>query len=183
MHVHVHELCTHVYLLSGFSAGTCRMKVTSKLMKKFRDPEAALQFLETHSSRHAPSPGIPPILHHRDTSTHTNSSTSDIVGQMKTLLGTLSAAAVGQLLQFLAPPDVTVPPEFVSHSLACMETLKQAGRSNILAGLAKALGSMRPDGIDSRMPVSQMPVGLIEYAASFFSSDSLHQVHVHVTIL
>ena len=63
--------------------------------------------------------------------------------------------------------SVTVPAEFIAHSLVAMEKLKHAGRSNILALL---LGTVRPDGVESLMPVHRMPVGLIEYAVNFFTS-------------
>ena len=35
---------------------------------------------------------------------------------------------------------------------------------------------MRSDGSDSLMPVSCMPVGLIEYIVSFFSAETMYQV-------
>ena len=59
-----------------------------------------------------------------------------------------------------------------------MKNLTVAGRSNILAGLAKALGTKKADG-SSRMCLSQIPVGLLEYAASFFSSDSFDFMRMH----
>jgi hypothetical protein len=134
-------------------------------MKKFRAPESALHCFEAHT----PTPVSSPVLHFQDNSSQTDSSSGDIVTQTKSLLETVSEEEQGQ---FIAPPNVNVPLEFVSHALACMKTLKEAGRFNILAGLAKALGTKRADGSDSRMSVSKMPVGLIEYAASFVSSDS-----------
>ena len=157
----------------------CRSKVLARLSRRFRGPADALKFFESPpESRSLPSPR--PVLHHRDASTQAGLCAGDISTQMKTLLGTLpqseQAGVVCDLMQSLAPPAVTVPPEFIAQSLTSMQRLQQAGRSNILAGLAKALGTMRPDGSDSLMPVSRMPVGLIEYAASFFSSDSLYQV-------
>ena len=66
-----------------------------------------------------------------------------------------------------------VPHGYISHSLAAMQRLQQAGRSNILALLAKAFGTTRSDGVESLMPVHRMPVGLIEYAALFFTSNSV----------
>ena len=145
-------------------------------MKRFRAPEQALRFIEGR----IPAPVQPPVLHFRDNSSQTDTSSGDSVVQMKSVLATIAederATVVGELMQFIAPPNVTVPLDFIAHALAGMETLKEAGRPNILAGLAKALDTKRADGSDSRMPVSKMPVGLIEYAASFFSSDSLHQV-------
>ena len=81
---------------------------------------------------------------------------------------------VCDLMQLLAPSSVTLPPEFIAQSLVSMQRLEQAGRSNILAGLAKALGTMRPNDQDSLMPISQMPVGLIEYAVNFFTSKKVY---------
>ena len=153
------------------------MRVTSYLMKRFRAPESALSFFEGHT----PMPVQPPVLHYRDNSTQTYAHSSDVLAQMKTLLTALpeeeQASTIGQLMQYIAPPDVNVPPDFIKHALACMKNHTAAGRSNILAGLAKALGTKRPDG-SSRMPVSEMPVGLLEYISSFFSSDSFYQVCV-----
>ena len=137
------------------------MRVTSYLMKRFRAPESALSFFEGHT----PMPVQPPVLHYRDNSTQTYAHSSDVLAQMKTLLTALpeeeQASTIGQLMQYIAPPDVNVPPDFIKHALACMKNHTAAGRSNILAGLAKALGTKRPDG-SSRMPVSEMPVGLLE---------------------
>ena len=146
-------------------------------MKNFSSPEAALNHFETKIL--VPEQTAVPIPRFQDKSTQTDVSMSDI-GMMTDVLNTLSEDqridVVGKLFQSLAPPGVSVPPNFIKNSLTSMRRLMQAGRSNILADLSKALGTMRPDGSDSRMPVSRMPVGLIEYAASFFSSNSLNQV-------
>ena len=145
-------------------------------MKRFRTPELALHSFEGHS--HVPVQ--PPILHYRDSSTQTHTISSDVLEQTKTLLATLpkeeQVATVGKLMQYIAQPDVLVSPDFIEHALVGMKNLTVAGRSNILAGLAKALGTKKADG-SSRMCLSQMPVGLLEYAASFFSSDSFYEVY------
>jgi len=85
------------------------------------------------------------------------------------------------LLRSLTKPGVTVPSSFVEDSIACMERCHHFGRAHVLAMLAKARGTLRDVGSESLMPVSRMPFGLIEYAASFFSSKSMYQVCVAAT--
>lgn len=81
------------------------------------------------------------------------------------------ADTVCRLMQALAVQSaLTVPLEFITHSPVAMKRLKDAGRSNILALLAKALGKMQPDGAESLMPVDRMPLGLMEYAVNLFTS-------------
>ena len=159
-----------------YSAQACRLKVIAKLSRTFSNAEEALRFYETRAEGQA-LPNVAPALHHQDSSTQTDSYASDTTSKIKHLLASLphrdQVAAVSELVQSLAQPGVKIPPEFVANSLMCMRNLKLAGRSNIFAGLAKAIGTMRPDGSDTLMPVSHMPVGLIEYAISFFTSNSV----------
>ena len=156
------------------------MRVSSHLMKRFRTPELAL-----HSFEGAASTVHPTVLHYRDSNTQTNTPPSDVLEQMKTLLVSLpeeqQASIIGELIQSIAPPEINLSPDFIKHALACMKNLTVAGRSNILADLAKALGTRQPDG-SCRMPVSKMPVGLLEYTASFFSSDSFYQVYTVILV-
>ena len=177
------NVCDILYII--YIAQACRSRVTTKLCRKFRDPEEALHFYETRAEGQA-LPTVAPALHHRDTSTQTDSCASDATSKLKHLLASLphsdQVTAVGELVQTLAPSGVKIPLEFIAHSLTCMKNLQLAGRSNILSGLAKAIGTMRPDGSDTLMPVSHMPVGLIEYAISFFTSDSMYQVRRTVCI-
>ena len=144
---------------------SCRLKVLTRLIKQFRDPAEALTSLEYARKSHS----LPPVLHYRDASTQANFCTDDIKSQMRTLLSMLPESQQPcDLIQLLAPSSI--PHKFIAQSLVSMQRLQQAGRSNILAGLAKALGTMLPNDQDSLMPISQMPVGLIEYAVNFFTS-------------
>ena len=72
---------------------------------------------------------------------------------------------------------VSIPDDFLALTLRAMAHLKQTGRSNVVYGLVKGLGLMRADGSDSRFPALRMPMGLLEYAVSFFNSESLNQVN------
>ena len=76
--------------------------------------------------------------------------------------------------------ELFVPKDFVAVAARAMLQLKINGRSNILYNLAKAIGTIREDGSDSRFPTKRMPMGLVEYIASFFVTDNLQlvrQVH------
>ena len=57
--------------------------------------------------------------------------------QMKELLSTVPesqrAGLVCDLMQYLAPPAISVPHDYIDQSLVSMQRLKEAGRSNILS--------------------------------------------------
>ena len=73
-------------------------------------------------------------------------------------------------------PMPDVPQDFLRLSMAAMHRLHTSGRSNTVYLLAKALGTMRADNSDSLLPVSRMPMGLLEYTIAFFAATSIQQV-------
>ena len=80
---------------------------------------------------------------------------------------------------------VSPPHDLLKLLVLGMERLKNAGRKNVIYLLAKALGTPRPDGSDSLLPVSRMPMGLLEHMVNFFTASSVQQVgfYCEVTIL
>ena len=66
--------------------------------------------------------------------------------------------------------------DFIKLSLSAMTHLQSCGRSNVVYGLVKCLGTMRSDGSDSLLPAKRMPLGLIEHCVDFFKTPSLHMV-------
>ena len=54
--------------------------------------------------------------------------------------------------------------------------LKNCNQTNVVYGLAKVIGTLRPDKTDSLMPTKRMPMGLVEYLVQFFSTDNLTKV-------
>lgn len=66
--------------------------------------------------------------------------------------------------------------DFVQLVVQGMERLHKAGRTNVIYLIAKALGTTRPDGSDSLLPTSRMPMGLIEHIVNFFTATSVQQV-------
>ena len=66
---------------------------------------------------------------------------------------------------FAATSKLKVEADFLFLAASGMQNLCNAGRSNSIYLLAKALGTMRKDSSDSLLPV----MGLIEYIVSFFT--------------
>ena len=62
---------------------------------------------------------------------------------------------------------LSVPDDFVILAARTMMQLKDNHCSNVLYNMAKAIGTIREDGSDSRLPIKRMPMGLIKYIASF----------------
>ena len=66
--------------------------------------------------------------------------------------------------------------------MQAMLHLKQCDRSNILYSLAKGLGTLKPDGSDSKFPAKRMPAGLLKHMVNFFAADSLSLVLIFCLI-
>ena len=55
----------------------------------------------------------------------------------------------------------SLPEDYILYSCKAMTQLSLSGRSNILYNLAKAIGTIRSDDIDSHFPCNRMPMGLL----------------------
>lgn len=82
-----------------------------------------------------------------------------------------------------ATKGIFLPDDYLLHSASAMVQLSNSNRSNVVYNLVKGIGSLRTDGSDSCFPCKRMPMGLLEYMADFFSSDSVQQVCMHVKYL
>ena len=71
-----------------------------------------------------------------------------------------------------------VPQDFLQLAVAGMECLKEAFRPNLIYKLAKALGTTRPDASGPLIPVSRMPMGLLEHIVCFYTASSIRQVSI-----
>jgi len=157
----------------------CRFKVVGYLLKEYKTPKDA--------ELHYFAEGIPQTTQ-TSTSTQrscvsTNMQTDDIDAMF--LLALFKKLPAGEQLQALSMMFIaymssslciTVPEDFLIHTKNAMLQLRSSGRSNVLYNLAKGLGTMREDSSDSRFPTKCMPMGLVEYAASFFICDNLQRV-------
>ena len=72
-----------------------------------------------------------------------------------------------------ATSSVSVPEDFLCLAAAAMVNLHNGGRSY---NLAKGIGTQRQDKSETRFPIKQMPMGLIEYVTQFFAVDNLQQI-------
>ena len=72
--------------------------------------------------------------------------------------------------------SVNIPSDFLQLVISASQHLLQNGRSNVVYGITKAIGTKRSDGSDSRLPAKRMPMGLLEHTANFFNSDSYTKV-------
>ncbi len=82
------------------------------------------------------------------------------------LLGVLSEL----FSTYCSKVKLTVPDDFLTYSVRGMQQLSDAGRTNFLYSLAKGVGTMRSDGMDSMFPTKSVAAGLVEYCANFFNS-------------
>ena len=76
-----------------------------------------------------------------------------------------------------------IPKDFLVLASSAMLHLSKKNRSNILYNLAKGIGTIREDGLDSRFPTQRMPMGMVEYTANFFVADDLNQVLPNYSVL
>ncbi len=87
------------------------------------------------------------------------------------IISELFSLLVGQSLIPVPPPD------FLELVILGMKRLHSNGRSNVIYLLAKAIGTMRPQGTDSLLPNSRMPMGLLEYVVNFYTASSINKVY------
>ena len=74
-----------------------------------------------------------------------------------------------------------VPSDFLELVVRGMRHLQEAGQTNIIYSLAKAVGMMRPDGSDSLLAMKNMPMVLIEYAINLFTASSIQKASIACT--
>ena len=72
--------------------------------------------------------------------------------------------------------SLSVPDDFIILAAKAMLQLKSSNRSNVIYNLAKAIGTVREDKSDSRLPTKRMPMGLMEYITIFFAADTVQSV-------
>lgn len=69
--------------------------------------------------------------------------------------------------------------DFIHLALYGMERLHKTGRMNVIYLIAKALSTTCPDGSDSLLPTSRMPIGLVEHIVNFFTATAVQQIRKH----
>ncbi|XP_065900800.1 uncharacterized protein [Dysidea avara] len=172
----VHTRSGHSIYRSGMA---CRFKVVGLLSSKFKTPKEA----EVHYLGRGNAPVTEPASTSSQRPTVCASVQRDSI-DVSTLLVLFKKLPEKDQLQavskmftaYLSSGHCLVPEDFLIHAKNAMLQLRRHGRSNVLYNLAKGIGTMREDNSDSKFPTKCMPMGLVEYAANFFSCDNLQQV-------
>ena len=167
-------------------ASACRSKVVVWLMKQYKTPkEAEAVYFGHNLSSHNATTG------NNNAATQCSSTQTDSP-DATTILHLFKQVPLDSQLQvlsnlfsnfMLSKLSISVPDDYLVYSANAMAHLRHNARSNVLYNLAKGWGTLREDGSDSRFPVKRMPMGLIEYAASFFAFDNLQSVSMHAFLL
>lgn len=138
--------------------------------------------VEMFTTTHSVSTQTKPVQESTNVTTEMHPATQAIQ-----LLGRLSE---GEQLQIMADwfskfassnYGVHIDSDFLQLSLSASRYLKQCKLGNVVYGVAKAIGRMRPDDSDSRLPAKRMPMGLLEHMLNFFNADSYSQVCIGAT--
>ena len=156
-------------------ASACRSKVVGWLMKQYKSlKEAEITYFGHHLSPHNTATGNKSAAT-QCSSTQTDPPTASTIkhlfkqlpldSQLQVLCDLFSTVMSTKLSNF-------VPDDYLVYSANAMAHLRHNSCSNVLYNLARGWGTLREDGSDSRFPVTRMPMGLTEYAASIFASDN-----------
>ena len=173
------NVCHLLYLNILHLGMACRFKVVGLLSSKFKTPKEA----EVHYLGWGNAPVTEPASTSSQRPTVCASIQADSI-DVSTLLVLFKKLPEEDQLQavskmftaYLSSGHCLVPEDFLIHAKNAMLQLRRHGRSNVLYNLAKGIGTMREDNSDSKFPTKCMPMGLVEYAANFFSCDNLQQV-------
>lgn len=148
--------------------GACRLRVVSKYKKQFRCPIEAGEYYYGTTAE-SDSPMVVDTTQQPtkcDVSTQTEQSELPVTTGLELhprksaveLLGTLHDE---EQLRFVAEfickfayvhNGVNIDTDFIQHSLSASRHLKQCNQTNVVYGIARAIGKMRPDGSNSRLP-------------------------------
>ena len=170
-------------------AGACRLKVVSKYRRQFRSPaDAERHYFQKDPSESPMAVEVLSTTHSVSTQTESVPESTNITTELHP--ATLAIQLLGRIsereqLQIIADwfskfassnYGVHINSDFLQLSLSASQYLKQCKRGNVVYGVAKAIGRMRPDDSDSRLPAKRMPMGLLEHMVNFFNADSYSQV-------
>ena len=193
--------CVHANNISPpvsiFVGGSCRARVVMRLSKKFASPSMAEEQLR-HSADENRLPlkesdlladcSYSPINIEHVSRTSTiplspvNISASDPLFDKVMHLSSDEQLQLGcDVFNHVASCQygISVPDDFIRHALSCMKQLAAVGKPNVIYGLCKGLGTIRPGGSDSYFPTSRMPMGLLQYMVEFFITQPGHRVSIN----
>ena len=163
----------------------CRFKVIGWLKRKFESPREAESHYGISGNQHRSVQTDVSLLHHPGDITSSTCMTISSGVQTdfqqhygEQLISDCSVEYLSSVFTQVCEKELglKIPKDFLVLASSAMVRLSEKNRSNILYNLAKGISTMRADGLDSRFPTQRMPMGLMEYTASFFVADDLNQV-------
>ena len=184
------QLVIGEHWIIDYIGGACRLRVLSRYKKQFSCPaDAEKYYFGCQDEVEMMSPMTTEnAVNSSDACTQTDAcNTTPVDNDVGTCLQILRALPNEELLTIIsslfkdlanAKYGVQITSDYLYLSICATMHLNQSGRSNLLYGLAKAMGTMRSDGSDSRLPAKRMPTGLIAHIVAFFNADSYHKVRV-----
>ena len=176
--------------------GSCRARVLMQLSKIFMSPSVAekelcrLEQENQEASYSLAGSGYSPINTEHVSRTLTTHLSLVKICTGDPLFDKITSLSSEEQLQLvcdvfnrvaLCQYGITIPEDFLRLSLCGMRRLSEVGKSNIIRGLCKGLGTMRLDGSDSIFPTTRMPIGLLQYMVEFFISKPGHRVSHSIT--
>ena len=125
-------------------ASACRLKVISKFRKQFTCPLDAERHFWGIDVVEDSSPSLEEV--------------TEYIGKIGI---NQQLKVISVVFQKLAGSTygVEIDGDFLELALQASKHLQECGRSNVLCGLARAIGTLCLDGSDSRLPAKRMPMG------------------------
>ena len=175
--------CKIVY--QSFLGSACRFKVISWLAKRYKTPKEAESLLHGSSTQLNSSSvnNDASCVEKSKKATCASTQTDDM--EMTTIFYCYDKLSADFKLKILSKLFTSymlsnfcllVPDDFLSYTAEAMVKLKSSERTNVLYNLTKGIGTPRADNSSSRFPTDRIPMGLVEYTASFYASDDLEKV-------
>ena len=181
---------THDIRLLLHVGEACRLRIQSKFAKNFRTPIQAERHyfgMDTAEEEEIADVKVSTATQtsERDTLPPITENPASFISCTQEALEKYPRSLQIQLITSLCQKyaekeyDITIPEDFLTLFLKASQHLKSCHRSNIVYGLAKALGTMRSDKSDSRLPAKRMPTRLLKYTIKFFNADNVLDVNQH----
>ena len=162
----------HLFIYLGKA---CRLRATTALCKRFKSPLEA----DAHFSQQLSSPSSDSVM---DTGVTVVDQSLVVSKQQQTdeclkFFASLENDDQLRLLtELFSRHFPSVKSDFLPLIIDSMKYLRKCNRTNVIYTLARVVGTPRPDGTDSLLPVKRMPFGLLEYTINFFGATSTQKV-------
>ena len=175
---------TEAITVCFYPGKSCRFKVVKWLRRRYKDPKAAenalfpMRSVGTQTDFSEKSIGTQTNIEPRSLYVETGpkqplANYPEVVQQ--TVISDMSQKFSDHCKTAL---QLDVPVDFLTYASSAMIRLKKHRRSNVVYNLAKGIGEERSGVDESRLPVSRMPMGLIEHITNFFTAEDINEVRL-----